>query len=434
MSDFLVNLGRNAAARSVIGGLGLPLPQELRRATGPYAAGELASRTVGLSGDFGGRLVDPFAGAVLVAELGEERVDALIFDGTDVATAADLDRLYAFFHAHVRQLRSNGRVLVLARPASELSNPADAAAVAGIEGFVRSLSKELGRKGTTANLLRVATGAEDRAVPVIRFLLSDRACFITAQPLLVSPFGEPGNDTRPLDGQTAVVTGAARGIGRATAMRLAQEGATVVCVDRPDDGAALDALAHEIAGVALRCDVTADDAPAVLAAAGPFDVVVHNAGITRDRTVARMSEAEWGLVLDVNLRAILRINEALLDGALNDGGRMVLLSSIGGIAGNPGQTNYGATKAAMAGYARALAPALTDRGIGVTAVAPGFIETRMTASMPMTIREGGRRLCSLSQGGLPLDVAEVITFLSTPAGLPLTGAVLRVCGGSLVGA
>lgn len=444
MSDFLLNLGRNSAARSVAGGLGFNLPPELRRAEGPWAEDELAGRTIGVGGGtLGGRLLGAFAGATeLVGDglegtpLGEERVDALVFDGTGLASADDLDGLYAFFHAHVRQVRSNGRVLVLAGEPSAMATPSSAAAVAGVEGFVRSLSKELGRKGTTANLVRVAAGAEDHALGVIRFFLTDRSCFVTAQPLHVSAFGPADAPThRPLDGQTAVVTGAARGIGRAIAQRLAEEGARVLCVDRPDDGT-LQSVADELGGVAVPCDVTDEAAGATLAAAaeGGIDVVVHNAGVTRDRTVARMSEAEWGLVLDVNLRAILRIDEHLLAGPLNDGGRIVLLSSIGGIGGNPGQTNYGATKAAMAGYARFLAPTVADRGIGVAAVAPGLIETAMTAKMPVMVREGGRRLATLSQGGLPLDVAEVVTLLASPAGLPLTGNLVRVCGGNLMGA
>ena len=162
-------------------------------------------------------------------------------------------------------------------------------------------------------------------------------------------------------------------------------------------------------------------------------VIVHNAGVTRDRTLGKMREQSWDLTLDVNLGAILRLNEALLP-ALGAGGRVILLASIAGLAGNVGQTNYAASKAAVAGLARHLGPALAPRGIAVNAIAPGFIETRMTAAIPAATREVARRLSNLSQGGLPEDVAAAITFLCSPGAAGLSGRVLRVCGGNLIGA
>ncbi len=260
------------------------------------------------------------------------------------------------------------------------------------------------------------------------------------QPLRVSSTcaGEPeGWRTAPLTDRVVLVTGAARGIGEATARRLAAEGATVVALDRPGEDT-LGPLAAELGGVALALDITDDDAPARIAAAlaelGGAYAVVHNAGITRDKTLGRMDAARWDGLMDVNLGAIVRIQAALEEGPLLDGGRVVLLSSIAGLAGNPGQTNYAASKAAVAGLARALGPALGPRGIAVNAVAPGFIETRMTAAIPFATREAGRRLSNLNQGGLPSDVAEVVAFLASPFAVGLTGSVLRVCGGSLIGA
>jgi 3-oxoacyl-[acyl-carrier protein] reductase len=185
-------------------------------------------------------------------------------------------------------------------------------------------------------------------------------------------------------------------------------------------------------------DVTDPEAPEKIAAAltdlGGVYAVVHNAGVTRDKTLGRMSEEAWDLLMDVNLAAIRRIHAALVAGPLQDGGRVVLLSSIAGLAGNVGQTNYAASKAAVAGLVRRLAPQLADRGIAVNGIAPGFIETRLTAAIPFATREAARRLCNLSQGGLPIDVAEALTFLSSPGAHGVTGNVLRVCGGSLVGA
>jgi 3-oxoacyl-[acyl-carrier protein] reductase len=147
-----------------------------------------------------------------------------------------------------------------------------------------------------------------------------------------------------------------------------------------------------------------------------------------------MTEQQWDQVLGINLEAIIRINSALLESGLRDGGRIVSLSSIAGIAGNTGQTNYAASKAGVIGMTRYLAGQLASRGITVNAVAPGFIETRMTAAVPLVVREVGRRLAALGQGGLPEDVARTIAFLASPGAAGVSGDVLRVCGGALLGA
>jgi 3-oxoacyl-[acyl-carrier protein] reductase len=273
-------------------------------------------------------------------------------------------------------------------------------------------------------------------------LLTAASAFVTAQPLRVSArVAWAGEDPYPqaLAGKIALVTGAARGIGEASAHALAAEGAHVVCLDRPEDDTALSQVGSAISGSTLLCDVLADDAPQriskyLIETHGGVDIVVHNAGITRDRTLARMDEQRWDQVIGINLSAILSINEALLSGALHDGGRVISLSSIGGIAGNMGQTNYGASKAGVIGMTKFLATQLAPRGITVNAVAPGFIETRMTAAMPMVVREVGRRLAALGQGGQPEDVAQAITFFAAPGAAGLTGNVLRVCGGALIGA
>jgi 3-oxoacyl-[acyl-carrier protein] reductase len=242
---------------------------------------------------------------------------------------------------------------------------------------------------------------------------------------------------KPLERRSALVTGAARGIGAATARRLAAEGAHVICLDRPEDDGALSQLAREIEGTPLGVDITAEAAPvAVLDAVrrrGGVDVVVHNAGITRDRTLAKMDQRQWDQVLAVNLDAILRLTEAL-DPCLNQGGRVVCLSSVSGIAGNVGQANYAASKAALVGWVASEAGRIAGRGITVNAIAPGFIETRLTAAIPVAIREVARRLSALGQGGLPEDVAEAILFLASPGAQGITGRTLRVCGGAFVGA
>jgi 3-oxoacyl-[acyl-carrier protein] reductase len=238
---------------------------------------------------------------------------------------------------------------------------------------------------------------------------------------------------------TALVTGAARGIGAAIAEVLARDGAGVICLDVPAMGADLAATANRVRGTTLQLDITAEHAPAALAAHvrerhGGVDVVVHNAGITRDKTLARMSEDQWDSVLAVNLISQERLTAALLDAdLLRRGGRIVCVSSIGGIAGNRGQANYATSKAGVIGLVEALAPELAQRGGSINAVAPGFIETRMTAAMPIATREAGRRMNSLSQGGKPVDVAETVGWLAWP-GSGVNGSVVRVCGQSLIGA
>ena len=172
--------------------------------------------------------------------------------------------------------------------------------------------------------------------------------------------------------------------------------------------------------------MTSERAPQILAERGA-DIVVHNAGITRDRTLARMSGDEWDSVLAVNLESIERINEALVDVR-----RIVCVSSVSGIAGNRGQANYATSKAGVIGVVDDLAPRLS--GATINAVAPGFIETRMTAAMPLATREAGRRMNSLAQGGLPVDVAETVAWLASPGSAGVNGNVVRVCGQSLIGA
>jgi 3-oxoacyl-[acyl-carrier protein] reductase len=166
-----------------------------------------------------------------------------------------------------------------------------------------------------------------------------------------------------------------------------------------------------------------------------LDVVVHNAGITRDKRLANMSEDRWTSVIDVNLGAPERITSELLDRRLiRPNGRVIGVASIAGIAGNNGQTNYATSKAGVIGLVDALAPIAATQGITVNAVAPGFIETQMTAKVPVVLREAGRRMNSLSQGGLPVDVAEAVAWYADPRSYGVTGNVVRVCGQSLLGA
>jgi len=329
--------------------------------------------------------------------------------------------------------------VVLGRPPEDAKSAAAAAAAGGLEGFTRSVAKEIGRRGSTAQLLYVASGAEARVAGPLRFFLSARSAFVTGQPLRIgrAVAGDVPRFERSLAGKVALVTGAARGIGEATARLLAQEGAKVLCLDRPEDDAVVAAVAHSIGGEAVLQDITARDAAASILASidGGVDIVVHNAGITRDKTLAKMSQDWWQQAVEVNLAAVVRINQALLEAkAVREGGRIICLSSVAGIAGNVGQSNYAASKRGLVSYVEHLSAEVASAGITVNAIAPGFIETRLTAVMPVMIREGARRLSALGQGGQPEDVGHAITFLATPGSVGITGSVLRVCGGALVGA
>ncbi|MBI4700127.1 MAG: 3-oxoacyl-ACP reductase [Deltaproteobacteria bacterium] len=475
MSDMLVSLGQNPRARKLIKSLGLPipLPEKLKRAAGPWEERPLHDRGV-LVGAAAGATLGPAIAAALAgaganpllwgdvdaaayreageahgrpprlvdAEQGEGlRFDALVFDASGVDSPAALRALYDFFHPWANKLPRSGRAVVLGRPAAAQKSPEAAAAQQGLSGFVRSLAKEIGRKGATAQLLVVAPGAEERVAGPLRFLLSARSAFITGQVIELTktarmPAAVPF--THVLDGKVALVTGAARGIGAATAKLLAAEGAHVVCLDRPADDGPLSQVAREVSGQVLLCDISSPDAPAivteVLGKKGGVHVIVHNAGITRDKLLANMKAESWDQVLDVNLAALARLNAALVEGPLCDFGRIICMSSVAGTAGNVGQTGYAASKSGLIGLVQHLAPRLAARGITVNAIAPGLIETRLTAAIPLVIREAGRRLSSLSQGGVPQDVGEAVTFLASPGAAGLTGCVLRVCGGALIGA
>jgi 3-oxoacyl-[acyl-carrier protein] reductase len=360
---------------------------------------------------------------------------AVVLDATGVRDVDGLADVHAALHPVVRSVAASGRIVVLGAPL----DPADhhqAAAQQALEGFTRSLGKEIGR-GRTVNLVRLTD--HDAAESTLRFLLSPKSAYVSGQVIEVGTAAAVTVDPdRPLAGRTALVTGAARGIGAAVAETLARDGARVVVLDVPRAEQEARELASRLGGSALALDITAADAGERIAAelSGGIDVLIHNAGITRDRRLVNMPAERWSSVLDVNLASVLRTTDALLAaGTLRPNGRIVATASIAGLAGNAGQTNYGASKAGVVGLVRSLAPrALAEHGVTVNAVAPGFIETKMTAAVPLLIREAGRRMNSLAQGGLPVDVAETTAWLAHPASGAVNGQVVRVCGQSLLGA
>lgn len=466
MSDPLVDLAANPAARKWVGRLGLPIPmpQKLERLRGPREAHPLADRKVfvGGQGDFTEALAAmlPRLGATTIPldlpmgpfeqggegwsrppQLdGEQKAHAFVFDGTGITDVAGLRAVYDTFHPRVKRLERCAKVVVISRRHTGLKAQ-HAAAQRALEGFTRSIARELGRRGGTANLIVVQDGAEERLEPVLRFLTTPASVFVDSQVLHVSKTVRNFEDqaVRPLDGKVVLVTGAARGIGKATAKVLAAEGARVIVLDRPEDDGPASEAAASVGGTVVLGDVTSPETGPRLVQHiqehydGQLHGIVHNAGITRDKTLAKMRPELWDLTMQVNLAAVIELTEAL-DGVLAKNARLVCLSSIAGIAGNVGQTNYSASKAGVIGFVEAMAPRFARRGIALNAIAPGFIETRLTDAIPVATREGARRLSCLAQGGLPSDVGQAITFLTTPGAGALCGQILRVCGGHFTGA
>ncbi|WP_432119114.1 3-oxoacyl-ACP reductase [Streptomyces sp. bgisy032] len=435
MADRYLRFTATGPGRFLTRRLGLPRPAPLVRFSPGHPAldGGLLHLTAGASG----LDLAPVLARTGLAPAGGERAAAVVLDATGVRDVEGLAGVHGALHPVVRSVAPSGRVVVLGAPL----DPADhhqAAAQQALEGFTRSLGKEIGG-GRTVNLVRLTDAPA--AESTLRFLLSPKSAYVSGQVIEVGTAGEttaPVDRDRPLAGSTALVTGAARGIGESVAETLARDGARVVVLDVPQAENDARRVAERLGGTALLLDITAADAGARIAEALPdgLDLLIHNAGITRDRRLVNMPAENWICVLEVNLASVLRTTDALLKtGTLRRGGRIVTTASIAGLAGNAGQTNYGASKAGVVGLVRSLAPrALAEHGVTVNAVAPGFIETRMTAAIPLFIREAGRRMNSLAQGGLPADVAETTAWLAHPASGAVNGQVVRVCGQSLLGA
>jgi len=452
----------------VAGPVGLPQPVELDR----FEPGQpVISGEVLLGAAPGARLADPVAHAlagagatvrtpltdVVRAAAGnagldaavwnpdapaEARFKALVFDASGIDDSTQLAALRDFFQPTIRRVERSGRVIVLGTQPELCGDPREATAQRALEGFTRSVGKEV-RRGAAAQLLYVAPGAEAGLDATLRFFLSPRSAYVSGQVIRVAAAvaDVPEFDWgRPLGGKVALVTGASRGIGAEVARVLARDGAHVVGLDVPPAAEELEDLTGEIGGSALALDITEPDAPQRIAdhfanEHEGIDVVVHNAGVTRDKTLGKMDEERWSQLLDINLSSQERIDEQLLERELiRANGRIVSVSSISGIAGNAGQTNYATSKAGVIGMVQSLAPVVAKRGVTVNAVAPGFIETAMTKAMPLATREAGRRMNSMVQGGLPVDVAETIAWLAGPGAASVNGNVVRVCGQSLLGA
>ncbi len=373
---------------------------------------------------------------------GDQRFKALVFDASGIDDSADLRELWEFFHPTIRAVQTSGRVVVLGSIPASCGSPREATAQRALEGFTRSVGKEV-RKGASAQLIQVDHGSEEAIDSTLRFMLSPRSAYVSGQVMRITePVAEiPALDwEKPLHGKVALVTGASRGIGAAIADVLSRDGAHVVGLDVPALEEDLNTVAGQIGGSALAVDITEEGAPARIAdhlasEHEGVDVVVHNAGVTRDKTLGRMDAEMWDLLVDINLSAQERIDDGLLERDLiRPNGRLIGVSSISGIAGNAGQTNYSTSKAGVIGRVESMAAVVRGANVTINAVAPGFIETAMTKAMPVPTREAGRRMNSMLQGGLPLDVAEAIAWFASPGSAGVNGNVVRVCGQSLLGA
>ncbi len=445
MADKYMELVNSGVTKKLAKTLGLPRPAILRR----YAPGApLLPGPVLLLGESAEAqgIADTLLGWGLDVRrhvTGDTKLGGIILLLDELGAPGELSAPMLAAGDALRHLAPGARIVSFSRPALGTDAPATAAVRQGIDGAIRSLAREL-RGGATANgivLNQEVTATAPSAVAALHFLLSGRSAYVDGQFLFIETRKGtlPANFEKPLAGKVAVVTGAARGIGAAIAHTLHRDGATVVVVDVPAAGDALAKVANQVAGTALQLDVTRADAGAkiiehAVSRHGKLDIVIHNAGITRDKLLANMDAARWDSVIAVNLASQLAMNEAFLAAELPDL-RIVSLASTSGIAGNRGQTNYAASKGGVIGMVRASASDFAANGGGINAVAPGFIETEMTARIPVPTRAVARMLMpSLMQGGLPGDVAEAIGFLASDAAAGINGSTLRVCGQSMVGA
>ncbi len=371
--------------------------------------------------------------------------NALIIDGRNVSNSAALKAVFNELQEGVKRINANGKVLIYSVQPELLEDVHHSTYQRSLEGISRSLAKELGGKGTTVNLIKLPPNVDVKNYKTVQeFFTSGRSAFITGQVVSVN---EASSSGRELSEKICVVTGGAGGIGSATVKRLAAEGATVIIADMPQMEERAKTLLSDTstslgAGKVsfLGADLTKADARKQLLETikekhGRIDVLINNAGITRDKTLKNMPEHYWDSLIAINLTAVINLTEdALAMGLIPAGGRIISTSSISGIAGNFGQTNYTATKAALIGYSASKSKELKSKGITINAIAPGYIETDMVKTMPLMTRIFAERLTSLAQAGKPEDIAEAMAFLAHPGAESINGQVLRVCGGSFLGA
>ncbi len=242
-----------------------------------------------------------------------------------------------------------------------------------------------------------------------------------------------------LEGKVALITGAARGIGKSLAIRFAQQGASIAITDLHDDET-MQATVAEIASHGVEVKAYASNAASftdseklaqeVFSSFGRIDILINNAGITKDNLLMRMTEADWDAVMAVNLKSVFNLTKAVQRIMLKQkSGSIINMSSVVGVNGNAGQSNYAASKAGMIGFTKSIAQELGSRSVRCNAIAPGFIETEMTARLSEEVKQDWIKTIPLRRSGKPEDVADVAVFLASDLSLYVTGQVISVCGG-----
>lgn len=445
MTDTYLKYSQSSFGKKICNLIGLPVPPVLKRALeAPSALADNILLGSASSDNTSEQIETLLKGqSVTKTPLDTERFEGMVFDATAIKKSEESIVLYRFFHQYLKKVKTSGKIVIIGLDPTQCLTSQQATVQRGLVGFVKALAKEVGRKGITANLIYSDSNLNNIASP-LRFFLSFRSAYVNGQTITLSDhdavLDQDVNWEKPLAGKVALVTGASRGIGASIAQILARDGAKVIGLDVAQAQTELATTMASIGGEAIVANVTDSNAPQEIGEklrelSGAVDIVVHNAGITRDKMLVTMSESQWQQVMSVNLTSIECINEYLLAYQLiNNGGRIVCVSSISGISGNVGQSNYAMSKACVIGMIESMAEQLSDKNITINAVAPGFIETQMTASIPALTRFAGRRMCALSQGGLPVDVAETIAFFASPQSHGISANLVRVCGLNMMGA
>ena len=438
MEDKYLNFVNSPLGKSLISKIGLPQPVILDR----YKKGQpvvSGSVLLGFSTDsvFSNQINDIFVDTKKWSSE-SEKIKAIVFDATGIKNSKELIQLYNFFNPIARKVQKSGKIVIVGLTPSSISSIDQKIAQRALLGFAKAVGKEFGI-GISCNVIYAEPNAGNNIKSSLQFFASDRSAFVSGQFVEIKSGanGEASWD-EPLKGKNILVTGAARGIGKAIAEIMKRDGGNVTIVDIPQAEQELKSVANEIGADYLPLDITSEDAASKIAekyGSSTLDILIHNAGVTRDKRLANMKPELWNMVIDINLSSQERINAHLIEkGIITSGGKIVTISSVSGIAGNNGQTNYATSKAGVIGLIQAYAPIYAEKGITINAVAPGFIETKMTAAIPFGIREGGRRLSAMAQGGQPEDVAETIGWLANPASQGINGQMVRVCGLALIGA
>lgn len=445
MSDSFLDLANNKLIKNSLKKVGIRLPQILNRDFRAYRQDMFVSSKMAVLGSGPlNKSICSFATKYSVnltcldvnkanvpnyeALKYDDKLKALIFDACDLDLRNGLDILYKFFNVYSSMMEKCGRVIII-------SSNRDAILNESLSGFMKSLSKELGGLGVSVNQLIIAKEAlsDDMELDsILSFFCSDKAAYITGQCIFINQTSNSKPLVKALHGKTCLVTGASRGIGLAICEAFADEGAEVIGVDLPFLEEKLSKEMNRIGGRAYTLDITDrskyEDLVKYISSHSKIDILIQNAGVTRDGVFKRLKYQKWIQALDVNLFALMDLTQALTPCFAKEM-KIVCLSSIAGLAGNFGQTNYAASKAGVKAFVKEYASENPD--LIINAVAPGFIETEMTAKVPFLVRFFARRLSSLNQGGLPSDVADLCVFLSAQNNI--NGQTIRCCGGNLIG-